>query len=452
MNFKNFNFKTTIIVLDLFIAQNAFAEKGKENLKYDLNDSGTHFFQVTFLNQTWMRFNQSNPNTLTDGKLSNQTFDIGLRRTRMQLFGQITDRTFLYFQFGQNNFNAQSNYNGNRKVAAFFHDALGEYRVSKNNALKLGAGLTIANGLSRFSQPSIGTILTMDVPVFAQTTVNQTDQFSRKLSMYAIGQIGHLDYRVILSDPFPVSSNGSTSPAISKESTFAGIGRSKQYQTYLMWQFFEHEPNTTPFMTGSYLGKKKIFNIAVGAIYQSNAMWHLNNTNDTIYESMMHLAVESFLDMPLNKTKQNAINAYLGYFNTNYGNNYLRYNGLMNPSTGTNLAAPNSIGTGAMYGNAIPMFGTGQVIYTQIGYLFPKDFLSKSTRIGVYASTTAAKYNKLANNKMVMLNGGINWYLHGNMSKLTLDWQNRPTYYLSSNQVLNGSRKNTITFQFQVSI
>ena len=40
------------------------------------------------------------------------------------------------------------------------------------------------NGLSRFSQPSIGTIVTMDVPVFAQATVDQTDEFSRKLSVY----------------------------------------------------------------------------------------------------------------------------------------------------------------------------------------------------------------------------------------------------------------------------
>jgi len=54
-----------------------------------------------------------------------------------------------------------------------------------------------------------GTIMSMDVPVFAQATVDQTDEFSRKLSVYARGQIGRLDYRLVLSDPFPVNTNGS---------------------------------------------------------------------------------------------------------------------------------------------------------------------------------------------------------------------------------------------------
>jgi len=48
----------------------------------------------------------------------------------------------------------------------------------------------------------------MDVPVFAQATVDQTDEFSRKLSVYARGQVGRLDYRLVLTDPFPVNTNG----------------------------------------------------------------------------------------------------------------------------------------------------------------------------------------------------------------------------------------------------
>ena len=30
----------------------------KNELKYNLNSSGTYFFKATFLNQTWVRFNQ----------------------------------------------------------------------------------------------------------------------------------------------------------------------------------------------------------------------------------------------------------------------------------------------------------------------------------------------------------------------------------------------------------
>ena len=183
----------------------------KTELKYNLNESGSHYFKVTFLNQTWLRYNQSNPGTTVNGDSKSETFDIGLRRTRMQLYGQINDRTFLYFQFGQNNFNYLNGFGNvqgaatNRKIAAFFHDAVGEYHVFKGkDYLKLGAGLTIVNGLSRFSQPGVSSILTLDVPVFAQATVDQTDEFSRKLSLYARGQVGKIDYRFALSDPFPI--------------------------------------------------------------------------------------------------------------------------------------------------------------------------------------------------------------------------------------------------------
>ncbi len=105
----------------------AFAQKtpDTELLKLKLNESGSRYFQITFLNQVWVRDNENNPGTLVEGVAENQSFDIGLRRTRMQMMGQITDRAFIYFQFGQNNFNAQYNSTSNRKIAPFFHDALG---------------------------------------------------------------------------------------------------------------------------------------------------------------------------------------------------------------------------------------------------------------------------------------------------------------------------------------
>ena len=192
----------------------------KSALKFNLNDDGTHYFQVVLLNQTWLRFDQSNPGTMVASMNKKNTFDIGLRRTRIQLLGQITDKVFIYFQFGQNNFNAQFNANGNRKIAPFFHDALCEYKLSKGNQLRLGAGLTVASGLSRFSQPSVGSIMTMDVPVFAQYSVDQTDQFNRRLSVYARGQLGKIDYRFVLSDPFPITSNGQALVPISSDANF----------------------------------------------------------------------------------------------------------------------------------------------------------------------------------------------------------------------------------------
>jgi hypothetical protein len=434
-----------VIFLAMLGIHQAFAQDN-EALKIKLNESGSHYFQTTFLNQIWVRSNESNPGTTIQGDPASSSFDIGLRRTRIQMFGQITDRTFIYFQFGQNNFNSMYNSNnGNRKIAPFFHDALGEYRVSDKNQLKVGGGLSIIAGLSRFSQPSIGTITTMDVPVFAQTTVDQIDQFSRKLSVYARGQVGKWDYRFILSDPFPINSNGQTPPALSRVANFSTKGHSLQQQTYIMYQFFEHETHTTPYMTGSYLGTKKIANIAVGMIHQSDALWSKTAAGDTTNHDLMHWAVEGFLDMPL--ANKSAINAYLGYFNTNYGTNYLRYNGIMNPANGTTLTASNSItGQGPTYGNAYPMFGTGHVIYGQFGYLFP------SKRWMPYASATLAQYDRMQGLSTNTYNLGINYYIQGNKSKLSLDFQNRPSYQVQSDVIKASDRLNTLTLQFQLFI
>lgn len=439
----------TLVSVNIFAQTQSSPEKTA--LKYNINESGTHYIQATFLNQTWLRFNESNPGTLVEGTPKNNTFDIGLRRTRMQVLAQITDKVFLYFQFGQNNFNSQYNSASNRKIAAFFHDAVCEYKISKGNELKVGGGLTILNGLSRFSQPSIGTIMTMDVPVFAQATVDQTDQFSRKLTTYARGQIGKFDYRFAISDPFPITSNGQTPPALSQVANFAQKGHQAQFQGYLMYQFFEHEAHTTPYMTGTYLGAKKVFNVAIGGILQKNAMWRKGTSNDTLYQDMKLFSVESFLDIPLNKDKKNALSAYAGFFHTNYGKNYLRYNGIMNPANSTNLNSANSItGQGPTFGNGLPMFGTGNVIYTQIGYLFPKPKSETFGRIMPYLSATLAKYDYLTGIPCHSFNAGINYFVKEHKAKFTLDLQNRPTYQKINNVIEAGKRKNSVVLQYQI--
>jgi hypothetical protein len=437
----------------------------KTSLKYNLNTDGSRYFQATFSNQTWLRFNESNPGTTQFGKNSPSTFDIGLRRTRVQLFGQITDKTFIYFQFGQNNFNSAYNYTNNRKIAAFFHDALCEFKVSKQNKLKIGGGLTVLNGLSRFSQPSVSTIMTLDVPVFLQYSVDQIDQFDRRLAIYARGQVKKLDYRIYVSNPFPVTSNGSAPPALSRNASFVntsaftkgnGPGINNQFGGYLAWNFFENEGHTTPYMQGTYLGAKKVWNIALGAVYQKAATWNLKVNDlglfvDTTYNNMVLWSFETFLDMPLNKEKGSAINAFAGYYNTNYGKNYLRYNGIMNPataSTATNLVQSNA------YGNSFPMFGTGSVVYAQAGVLLPKNVLGeKNGQLMPFASGQFSDYSALQNKGMFVFDAGINWLISGHRSKLSVDYQNRPTFYSDvNNTIRSGARKSCIILQYQIAI
>jgi len=423
-------------------------EKEIEELRLKLNESGSHFIKATFLNQAWFRFNDSNPGTQVMGESASQTFDIGLRRTRLQLYGQLTDHVSFYFQYGMNNFNYLAQNAGNRKIEAFFHDALAEYKTSKtNNKLVLGGGLTITNGLSRFTQPSIGTIMSMDVPVFAQATVDQTDEFSRKLSLYARGQLGKFDYRLVLSDPFPITTNGTTTPITvvnSPYATYAQVGHHKQYQGFFMWNFFDKESHVTPYMTGTYLGKKKVLNLEGGFITQKDAMWTGDGVTNT-FHNMNLWSIAMFYDSPLNKEKGTAINAYVGYFNTNYGPGYLRYNNAMNP--GSSVTGPYLAGS---QGNAFPMFGTGTQVYSQVGYLMKKDLFGEGNgTLMPYATLQSAKLDRL-DKQMNVYSLGVNWFIKGHMSKITLDYQSRPVYELQGTDLIRTDRKGQLVLQYQI--
>lgn len=433
----------TVFALAIFLIPGLRAQ-GEMKLK--LNESGSHFVKLTFANQVWLRFNESNPGTLVLGEPRAQTLDIGLRRTRMQLFGQASDRMFFYMQFGMNNFNFLSGVGGNRKLQAFFHDALGEYNVFKGqNVLKLGGGLTICNGLSRFSQPSVSTIMTMDVPVFAQTTVDQTDEFSRKLSVYARGQVSKLDYRMALSDPFPVSSNGQAQPTLGNDATFTPMGHHLQGQALLAWNFFDLEPHTTPYMQGTYLGRRKVWNVELGGIYQPGATWNLDASGDTAMQAMQHWSVASYLDMPLTDSATGAsVSAYAGYFHLDYGPGYIRNNGVMNPANGVDAQ-----GSFNGAGNAFPMFGTGSVVYAQAGYKFRDNLLGQLGTLMPYVSTQYADYQKL-DDPMVVVDAGMNWLMQGHSQKLSLNLQNRPVFEAGTNGELHArSRRNAVVLQYQ---
>ncbi len=468
--------KIKIIGLSFFLSITAWAQQAdtvkkqapqsiaeKSALKFNMNADGSHYFQAIFMNQTWLRYNESNDGTTLFSKNAPSTFDIGLRRTRIQMFGQINDRTFIYFQFGQNNFNNAYNYTSNRKIAAFFHDAVCEYKLSKKNQLKVGAGLTIMNGLSRFSQPSVGTIMTLDVPVFLQYSVDQIDQFDRRLAIYARGQLGKLDYRMYMSNPFPINSSGATPPALGKSATFVNVnafpnghgpGINNQFGGYFAYNIFENESHNTPYMTGTYLGTKKVWNVAIGGVYQKSATWFLapdtsGAYKDTTYANMMHFSFETFLDMPLNKEKGTAISAFAGYYNTNYGKNYLRYNGIMNPataSTATNMVQSNA------YGNSFPMFGTGSVVYAQVGLLLPKKLLGEGHgHLMPFASAQYADYEALQHKPMLLFDAGLNWFIKGHNSKISMNYQNRPTYSVDANSNIKpGARKSCLIVQYQI--
>ncbi len=415
----------------------------KNGLIIYLNNDSSHFLKATFLNQTWMRYNENNPGSTVFGTVENTTFDIGLRRTRMQFFGLITDRVFVYSQFGQNNFN----YLSPRKAGTFFHDVTAEYGLSKKH-LWLGAGLTGWSGLSRYASPSVGSILTMDAPLFQQATNDATDQFLRKLSIYAKGKLGKLDYRVALSKPMSIENSSLNYAKLNAYSDFSKAPPHLQYQGYFMFQFLDKELNLTPYTIGTYLGKKRVFNIGAGFIFQNNAMIR-KVASDSISSNMELFAVDVFYDAPLNKQKGTAITAYCGYFNTNFGKGHIRNLGPMAPTNGVDKTLASFNGSGS----AFPMYGTGAVLYAQTGFLLPDRLLGKLGKLQPYASWMHAKYDRLSD-AVQTFDLGCNWLIHGQGSKLSFNYQSRPIFNTGGlgSQAFKTGRRGCFVLQYQISI
>lgn len=417
--------------------------KAPKELKFLFNGEGSHYVKFTFLNQVWTRYNDSNPGTMVYSTAKEQTYDIGLRRVRMQLFGQISERVFFYTQFGINNFG----YNSARKPGLFVHDGIAEYKAIKNY-LSIGSGLTGWSGLSRYASPSTGTIMAIDAPLYQQSSNDVTDQFLRKLSIYAKGKFGRLDYRLIVSDPMSLQNSSAQSTAIGTNATFSAEPGKAHLQGYFSYQLLDKEANLTPYAVGSYLGDKKVFNIGVGFISQKNAMWHLSDAGtDTVKSHLQLFAVDIFYDAPIHTEKGNAITAYVSFSSNDYGKNYIRNLGVMNPATSVNTNGSFN-GTG----NAFPMYGTGTTTYAQLGYKLKSGLLGNRGTLQPYVCTQYSNF-QLLKTPMLMYETGINWLIEGHRSKITLNYQDRPVFNLNANNdYAVVTRKGMVVVQFQVSI
>lgn len=414
--------------------------QGFKDGKIWLNEDGSNYFKFTLVSQVWLRNTDLNPGSTINGYEKNNFTDIGIRRARFQAFGQIADRVFIYSQIGMNNFN----YSSDRKAGFFIHDIMGEYEIVRKH-LSMGAGLTAWNGLSRFSAPSVGSIMGLDAPLFEQSTNDVTDQFLRKLSIYAKGKLGKLDYRVAMSSPMSPLKAAGYSSAVGQFATFSAKPAKMQVHGYFQWQFLDQEANTTAYTTGTYLGTKRVFNIGAGFQYQPDAMWRAGNNNDTIESNLQHFAVDAYYDAPINATTGTAISAYASYINFNWGKGYIRNQSTMNPATGNNKP---EILNGS--GNGYPSFGTGNLLYGQVGYKFKNNLIGKTTLMP-YVSLQYAHYDRLRDN-MAYWDGGVNWLLKGHTSKLTLAYQSRPVYQSDAvaPDAFKIDRKGSFVLQYQV--
>ncbi|HCW08238.1 MAG TPA: hypothetical protein DGG95_12830 [Cytophagales bacterium] len=447
-----------------FASNSAFAQfpdKLKNGLRYYLDSKdSSKFISLSMIGQMWIRNNENNPYTTVEKTLQSNTTDISIRRIRFVLSGALTDRINFFVQFGQNNLN----YLSSRKAGSFFHDITADYAVVKKR-LSIGVGLNGWNGPSRFSNTSVASILVLDPPNFQEVTNDTYDQFVRRLGVYAKGKLGKLDYRVSASKPFVIqttsgfSSSGVTSSTtsgtepINTNSSFSTLPPNMVYQGYFMYQFLDQESNFGPATAGSYLGKKKVFNIGAGFYSQKNAMFHYGTAaaKDTIKQNLQLFAVDVFYDAPINKEKGTAVSLYASYSNYNYGKNFIKVSGPDNPADGSSKSSGNYTSfEKSNYGNAFPYIGTGNVGYIQSAYKFKNNLLGDQGTLQPYLDLQFARYDRLKD-AMYVFDVGVNWLVHGNNSKFTFNYQNRPYFAPnSSGDFVQNARRGEFVIQYQV--
>ena len=74
-------------------------------------------------------------------------------------------------------------------------------------------------------------------------------------------------------------------------------------------------------------------------------------------------------------------------------------------------------------GNAQPLIGTGQISYTQVGYLLPK--MKDHGQLMPYGIFTYKKFDKL-NAATTQFDIGLNYFLNGHNAKITAQYSLRP--------------------------
>jgi hypothetical protein len=414
------------------------------DLKLKFNEDGSKYLKFSFWNQVWFRVIENNPGTLVNGVPQSTTYDAGIRRMRITATAQLSPRYLMFFQMGMNNQSFISGggtgtgANGAGKKAVFFiHDAYNEFTVipSINSdtkqvndfSLYVGAGLHSWNGVSRLTNASSSKMLTLDLPVFNFNTIEVSDQFARQMGVFAHGEYKKIGYRINVNKPFATN----LIPAVGAAALDNNKSGKLSYAGYFDYQFFDKENRTTSFLTGTYLGEKKILN--VGAGFYSTKDGTLTQPSAGVFKNhdIMILGLDVFTELPIGpKNKKMSLSVYSVFYDYDFGPDYIRTTGIMNPGT----ANVDFLGPTAKegYGNAKYLLGTGQIWYTQAGFLLPK--FSDKIRIQPFAAYALKKLDALSANGNYY-DVGTNFLLDGHNAKISMQYSNRPLYDKITNTV-----------------
>jgi hypothetical protein len=435
--------------LSTFIAakDEIFVDHSYRPLTLQLSDDGSKYIRFLIWNQLWARAIENNPGTLdVNGQPNNNSFDIGIRRARFLAYAQVSPRFLVLTHWGINNqtFNGggvpgggasgnpgnipvtvnpetglgTANGMSSKKPQMFFHDIWTEFKVV--DELYIGTGLHYWNGISRMTSHSTLNFMAIDAPIFNWPLIELTDQFARQFGIYAKGQIKKWDYRLALNKPFSVGEGGRFDESRQVPIAANIVNDNWATQGYIAYQFLETENNKLPFFVGSYLGTKKVFNIGGGWHHHANATLSKSAEGMSSYHDIRLFGLDAFLDIPLNPISGSALTSYTVFYNYDFGPNYMRNVGIMNIGFGAGSTQNGP-------GNAQPTIGTGNVFYTQTGYLLPKSVLEDHGRLQPFGALTYKNF-ELFDTSSWQYDLGFNYYMNGHQAKITLQYSTRPLF------------------------
>lgn len=421
----------TLCVLAGAAAPAAAGTADGSKMQFNFTEDGKNFIRFLTWHQIWGRYTQMNPGTAVNGRALEHQVDPGIRRSRFLAFGRVADRLTLVFHFGINN----QTFNNARKPQLYVHDVWLDFDVVPGY-LGVGAGLHYWNGISRMTNWSTIKFMSLDAPISNWPTIEKTDQFARQMGVFFKGKADKLDYRFALNRPFQTGSTDLTT--FGEKLDYNPTNGSPVLAGYLMYQFWDQEGNLLPYLPGTYIGTKSVFNVGAGFYYHPKQMRMrtakmgqvFDATDPSTFDESLHdglvLSGDVFLDMPFGeKGADGAITAYLAYYYLDFGPDYVRNVGIMN------IGASDGSANGSLNGpgNGFPIIGTGHQLYLQLGYVLP--FSPWGHKFQPYVTTQVSAFegrDAIAFTPEL----GFNWFIHGHNAKLTAMYRARPVFALDT--------------------
>lgn len=409
---------------------NSILSKG---LKYRFDEQSTLSFH--FGTQVWARYMDPNPGSIdVDGAPVDAYYDFGLRRTRISMYASfLEDKFVVYTQLGMNG----QSFSSVKSPQIYFHDVWSAFNLVRGK-LYAGMGLHGWSGVSRLGSVSYNKNIMLDHPGFGLPNLGKTDQAGRQIGAFIKGNLAGFNYRFSLDKPF-----------VADESSAMGIDQSAYFPTsrmaykgYVFYSFLDQEIFKSSYIGLSYLGSKKILNLGAGFDIHPELMASIDPAGDTILHDKRLFGIDVFLDYPFDNSS--VLTLYSALYLYDFGPNYVRTYGVMNPLKNGTLQQGG--------GNAHYNVGTGNIVYTVLGYILPDKLQPFSGRFQPVVAMHYKDFDALGESSL-QWDFGLNYYISGHNAKINFQYSNWAVYSGSPGNESTASiseYKNMMVFQVQM--